>query len=621
MIDTLTALRNDPDNEALQEQLARETFQQPENVAPALVQAVPEVASALAEVKQTVTVIEAKVTAVAGDVESAATAAVKGVEGALEGAFSAAVPAAAPAAIPIPSLLPKVPVGSRVPWANYVGTQKAQPLKVERPKSLEALQAIMKEAAKGFLSSGMNCPVRAVGSGHSWSDSALSDGIVIETRRPLTDPPGINLDKELDISDTVKDGLLKDLTNEPWDSNATTLYSTEAGVILSDLILALEKKGLALINMGGYDGQTLAGVISTSTHGSGITLGSFSSMVESLIVVTEDGSVLQIEKTNGVTDPAKFAAKFGPTRTLKQDDDLFNASVVGVGCLGVIYAATIRVRKLYYLQEERVILTWGEVQKKLNEGILNEFRHVEVLFNPHKVTTLAHPLGANFCLLTTRNIVKEPSAETVIGSGQDVFENLLGRLEGEALALLFNAVPTASPWLIQIALDVLQHPKPVTNVYYKILNIGTANSFPAVCAEYGIDVPKQIDAMNAIFAAAAHNQKYGIYHSSPAAMRWVAPSPGYLSMQPVATCMIEMPNLRGVYGYPDIYFRYETMLVRDFGARPHWGQMNFLNGSPDLIKKLYPQVDKWQAKFDQFNQNGRFSSVFTNRVGFSSDAP
>jgi hypothetical protein len=104
-------------------------------------------------------------------------------------------------------------------------------------------------------------------------------------------------------------------------------------------------------------------------------------------------------------------------------------------------------------------------------------------------------------------------------------------------------------------------------------------------------------------------------------MRWVAASPGYLSIQPVTTFMIEMPNLRGVYGYPDIYWRYEKMLVHDFGARPHWGQMNFLNGSPGLIKKLYPQVDKWQAQFNEFNQGGRFTSRFTNRVGFSSDAP
>ena len=92
-------------------------------------------------------------------------------------------------------------------------------------------------------------------------------------------------------------------------------------------------------------------------------------------------------------------------------------------------------------------------------------------------------------------------------------------------------------------------------------------------------------------------------------------------MQPVATCMIEMPNLLGVYGYPDIYFRYETMLVQQFGARPHWGQMNFLNGSPGLIQSLYPNVGKFLSVFQNFNTTGRFSSVFTNRVGFSSDAP
>ena len=51
-------------------------------------------------------------------------------------------------------------------------------------------------------------------------------------------------------------------------------------------------RGLALINMGSYDGQTLAGVISTSTHGSGITLGSFPSAVEALIIVKADGQLV-----------------------------------------------------------------------------------------------------------------------------------------------------------------------------------------------------------------------------------------------------------------------------------------------------------------------------------------
>src|SRR5947209_6868462 len=60
-------------------------------------------------------------------------------------------------------------------WTNYVKTQAANPFEIEKPESLEELKAVLHEAAgKGY-------PVRAVGSGHAWSDVALTDGIVIET--------------------------------------------------------------------------------------------------------------------------------------------------------------------------------------------------------------------------------------------------------------------------------------------------------------------------------------------------------------------------------------------------------------------------------------------------------
>jgi hypothetical protein len=485
--------------------------------------------------------------------------------------------------------MPKV---GRVVWQNYVGTQRAQPLKIEKPATLDALKAVMAEAAT------IGCPVRAVGSGHAWSDSALTDGIVIETHALKQLIP-------------LNPALLKAGVDQ------TTLVQCEGGIVLHDLIPQLEAQGRALINMGGYDGQTLAGVISTSTHGSGITLGSFSAAVEALIVVTSGGKVLQIEKANGITDPAAFATEYGASRELHQDDDLFNASVVGVGSLGVIYAAIIRVMPIYYLQEVRVIKPWTQVKALLQGGLLDQFRHVEVLFNPHQTK------GQNSCLLTTRKVVPKPAGKLPEKPFRNVFAEYLASLPGadKVLAFLFNEYPTSSPALVDQALSALEDPTPYVNVYYKILNVGAVNGYAAVCAEYGVDLAKSIAAVDAVFEAAAKYQQYGVYHSSPSALRWVAASPGYLSMQPVPSCMIEMPNLQEVYGYPDIYWRYEEILTKQFGARPHWGQMNFLTGSRDMIRTLYPNLDRWLSVFQTFNADGRFKSVFTDRVGFSSHAP
>ena len=94
--------------------------------------------------------------------------------------------------------------------------------------------------------------MRAVGSGHSWSDVALTTGYLLRPER---------LNRPLEISGN--------------------LVRVEAGMRLRELNRHLDDNGLALSNMGGYDAQTVAGVMSTSTHGSGISFGPIADAVRS----------------------------------------------------------------------------------------------------------------------------------------------------------------------------------------------------------------------------------------------------------------------------------------------------------------------------------------------------
>ena len=64
-------------------------------------------------------------------------------------------------------------------WKNYVATQSAEPYEIACPTSLDELRATLQQAAA------LNCPVRAVGSHHAFSDAALTDGIAIETHQLL----------------------------------------------------------------------------------------------------------------------------------------------------------------------------------------------------------------------------------------------------------------------------------------------------------------------------------------------------------------------------------------------------------------------------------------------------
>ena len=109
--------------------------------------------------------------------------------------------------------------------------------------------------------------VKVVGSGHSFSECALTDGVMVDLGA---------LDKVLDA-----DG---------------ELVKVQAGVVLADLSDALARRGRAQENLGDIDKQTLAGAISTATHGTGLTLPNISAQVTALELVTGAGEVLELSR-------------------------------------------------------------------------------------------------------------------------------------------------------------------------------------------------------------------------------------------------------------------------------------------------------------------------------------
>ncbi|MGB6690839.1 MAG: FAD-binding protein [Terracidiphilus sp.] len=480
-------------------------------------------------------------------------------------------------------------------WKNYVATQTAQPYEIVCPATLADLQAALQKAAALY------CAVRAVGSHHAFSDAALTDGIAIETHQLLE--PLV----------AAEPAVLKN------PDDASTVVRVSGGMTIHDLNAALDRRGLALINMGSYDGQTLAGVISTSTHGSGITLGSFPSAVEALIVVKADGQVVQIEPANGITDPAKFAAQAGNVQLI-QDDKFFQASVVGIGSLGIVFAVLLRVRRQFWLSETITLHKWSELRGQLRDGaLIRAHRHVEVVINPHVLN------GDNTCMLTLRDEVPKPTVPSPPKPFRNLFAQFLANLpgSGDFLDALVIAFPTIAPKLVEASLQDLSDPAPYVGPSYELLNVGSINTFPAVSSELGVDLNLHVDAIDAVLALAAEARAEGTYHCGVVNVRYVAPSPGYLSMQPRETCMIELPIFRGSFGSDSLPWRYENALTDRFNARPHWGQRNFLTGSHQMLERLYgaANVAAWLDIFQWFNPGGQFSSRFTDRVGFSSHAP
>ena len=475
-------------------------------------------------------------------------------------------------------------------WHNHTGNQSCRPRDEVAPASLEELVELVRRAEREGTT------VHAVGAGHSWSDVALTDGYLLE-------PARLGGLRELD------DGTLKDA------APAGSLARVGAGAHLYDLNPALDRAGLALTNMGGYDAQTLGGVVSTSTHGSGLRWGPFPDLVRSLGLVVAGGEVLRIEPNDGITDPERFAGAFGDAQRLVQDDDTFQAAVCGMGCMGLMHELVIEVREKFWVNEVRTLSTWEAVRESLTEsGVLGEGDHYELFLNPY-----AGDDGEHRLLVTRRRDCPEPT-----GLPDDKLErHPLTELESSSplvwlgLRLLARFLPGLVPRRFDDVLDGMTDDG-YANVSYKVFNIGEANHLPAYSMELavGLDGNRHVECIDRLLEIAAERRAgERLYHTSPIALRFVAPSQAFASMMyDRATMMIELIMIAGTRGGERLLAGYEERLA-DLEVRPHWGQINSL--TPERVAALYPRWEQWLAVQRRFNASGVFDSPFTRRVGIS----
>ncbi len=155
---------------------------------------------------------------------------------------------------------PSDPHERAVDWRNWAGDQRCRPATVEIPGSIEEISAAISRAAAH------DRRVRVAGAGHSFSDIALTDGSQLRLDR---------LTSVLDVD------------------RSSGLVRVQGGITIRELNARLAEHGLALENLGDIDVQSIAGAISTATHGTGARLRNISAQVAELTLVLADGSTLR----------------------------------------------------------------------------------------------------------------------------------------------------------------------------------------------------------------------------------------------------------------------------------------------------------------------------------------
>ncbi len=292
---------------------------------------------------------------------------------------------------------------SNILWTNYPETQSLKPFSICTPETLDDTISIIQTAESGHQH------VHAFGSKWSFSDSAITPDFLIDTTQ---------LNKPIQ---TVQQALLSGLP--------PLLYHVEAGITIQELYTNLDRSGLALETMGGASGQTLAGAISTGTHGGDKFMAPLADSVLALHLVGVGGIQYWIEPTSGITDPAllqKFVVPGINPQNIIYDDETFDACLVSLGCMGVIYAVVLRVRKPYDLVETTVATTWRDFLQKLSAYLNDPFhRFLQVAIDPYTDANNDH-----LCLVTTRDEAPVTGpAKRPMGDVETAVRNMIGSMD------------------------------------------------------------------------------------------------------------------------------------------------------------------------------------------------
>lgn len=531
----------------------------------------------------------------------------------------------------------------RQTWKNTIKKQEVQPLQYLRPETKQDLINIILQAeASGLL-------VRAVGAGHSFSDVSNATDFLVDM---------LKLNNVLPVElDTLKAGL-------------PTLFNAQAGMMVQKVNSELDKLGLALPTMAAFDQETIYGAIATSTHGTGLNVDGMAAMVRSMDIITSGGKCYRVEPHDGITDKAKFKAKY-PNNEIEliQDDDKFYSAVVGFGLMGIVYSIVIVPVKTFYLKQRLWVTTWDVVKPKLLDRTF--FRAIDpqwnlvdkipgtdeypatraqVFVNPYVTKNFITKKDQHTCAVQIQTeitkaeydilnaqVTKHPTNKILaliisiisngsIGDHEESIKaedaNLITEEISTAVLLeLLNDFPLLTPLFLDISIMVLLSGSGKFGKSYDVMNQGKLaikNSGYSVEPGFAVDATNSFVAgAEEIMRTAALSQSSTSFLTSPICMRFVKESKDYMSPEyKTNTCMIDVPLMLGTIGDDQMLDRMQLNLVK-MGARPHWGKIcNLVNGE-ELIDEMYPKFDAFLKAVAFFNPKGTFNSTFSYRTGMS----
>lgn len=422
-------------------------------------------------------------------------------------------------------------------WRNWAGDQRCRPAELARPRDRDALAAAVCAAAEAGRE------VSVAGTGHSFTETAMTGGTMIDV------------------------GALSGVLDADPGSG---LVRVGAGTVLAELNRELHRLGVAMENLGDIDRQTVAGAISTGTHGTGAKLGNLSAQVEAVELVTAGGVVRELGEGN-----------------------LLRAARVSIGALGAISAVTLRCVPAFVL--ERID------SPQPREEVLDSFEQRAAAHDHFELFTFPY---ADSALVLERNRVDGPPRPR---GRRAAFLNdvVLENWSLEALSAAGKLLPAAIPRLSRLAAALASDGRTVDRSD-RVFASERRVRFTEM--EYGVPREHGPEAARRVIEWVREN-RYPVFF--PIEMRVAAGDDALLSPSHERdTAYIAVHQYRGMEWRP--YFEAVEAIMAGYGGRPHWGKRHFQTAA--TLAPLYPAWHAFQAARDELDPGHVFSNEYARRV-------
>jgi FAD-linked oxidoreductase len=400
-------------------------------------------------------------------------------------------------------------------------------------------------AALVASASGQGQKVKAVGSGHSFTSAAATNGRMIR---------------------------LENLSGILHIDHASCQVTVGAGTRLSDLNTLLHTEGLALANLGDIAYQTVAGAISTSTHGTGKALTGLAGQVVAMKLINGQGEIIECSES--------------------LNPHIFDVARVSVGALGIITEYTLQAVPSFRLRALEQPMRLDDVLENAHD-LASTHDHFEFFWIPHTKWALTKRNNRTEDELQPLPCVKGWIDKTFMENYAFGALCRIGRARPSLIPRLATALPSSgSREYVDQSFKIFASPRIVR--FYEM--------------EHALPVEALVPALKEI-RAMVHRKGYLL--NFPVEVRFTKGDD-----VPLSTAFGRDSAYIAVHVYKGMecepFFRDVEDILRAYDARPHWGKMHYRDA--EELSKLYPRWDEFIALRNQLDPQRTFSNAYSDTV-------